>query len=232
MQKFLSIPVTDQQNQLVAVSNVVLVEQLSTTAVTISYDGGQVVTLTHTALGAGVETMRDAIQDAIEDALQTRWTQPVYRVDGVSGRVNLPAAVSGIASAFDAASFSDQTFLSLTADYTLTKEESGATIFLDATGEDVTLPASTSAWEFKFVCTDAVATTPWQILSAEGDNINGSIVVNGAAVVAADEDQINFVESAALAGDYIVVTSHPGGAGVQVTGIGQATGAITATDPS
>jgi hypothetical protein len=90
MEKFLSIPVTSEQNQLVSANNVILVEQASTTTVTIAYAGGKVVTLTHATAGAGVETERDAIQAAIVAALQTPWYAVSYQVS------NLPFAVSGI----------------------------------------------------------------------------------------------------------------------------------------
>lgn len=93
MEKFLSIPVTDEQNQLVSATGVVLVEQASTTTVTIAYKEGTVVTLTHATAGAGDETERDAIQDAIVNALATNWKKVTYEVTG------LPYAVSGIAAA-------------------------------------------------------------------------------------------------------------------------------------
>ncbi len=93
MQKFLNIPVTNEQNQLVAVSGIVLIEQASTTTVVITYDGGKATTITHATAGAGDETQRDAIQDAVVAALTTSWTNPAYNVE------NLPYAVSGIAVA-------------------------------------------------------------------------------------------------------------------------------------
>ena len=91
MQKFLNIPVTNEQNQLVAVSGILLIEQASTTTVVITYDGGKATTITHATAGAGDETQRDAIQDAVVAALTTSWTNPAYNVE------NLPYAVSGIA---------------------------------------------------------------------------------------------------------------------------------------
>ena len=93
MEKFLSIPVTNEQNQLVSATGIVLIEQASTTTVTISYSGGQVVTLTHATAGAGVEAERDAIQNAVIAALQTPWYKVAFQVSG------LPFAVSGIAVA-------------------------------------------------------------------------------------------------------------------------------------
>ena len=91
MQKFLNIPVTNEQSQLVAISDIVLIEQASTTTVTITYGAGKVTTITHATAGAGDETQRDAIQDAVVAALTTSWTNPSYNVE------NLPYAVSGIA---------------------------------------------------------------------------------------------------------------------------------------
>jgi len=75
MEKFLKIPVTNEQKQLLSILDVKLVEQASTSTVTLAYGSGKVATITYTdALGAGVETYRDEVQDAIVDALATGWT--------------------------------------------------------------------------------------------------------------------------------------------------------------
>lgn len=80
MEKFLSIPVTGQANQLVSANNVILVEAGadSATAVTtsITYAGGKVVTIIHAAQVAF--DMRTAIQKAIVEARMTPWTKVVY----------------------------------------------------------------------------------------------------------------------------------------------------------
>tara|TARA_R100000781_G_scaffold113591_1_gene82385 strand:- start:253 stop:573 length:321 start_codon:yes stop_codon:yes gene_type:complete len=99
MEKFLRIPVTNEQTQLVPATDVLLVAQATTTTVTILYKGGVQLTLTHATAGAGVETERDAIQDAIEAVLKQPWNDPIYVV-GRSGYIELPFAVSGIAAAF------------------------------------------------------------------------------------------------------------------------------------
>jgi hypothetical protein len=97
MEKFLKIPVTNEQYQLVSATGIVIIEQASTTTVTIAYKGGStgtdVVTITHATAGAGDETMRDAIQDAVVASLQTPWYSVAFEV------ANLPYAVSGIAVA-------------------------------------------------------------------------------------------------------------------------------------
>ena len=93
MEKFLSIPVTNEQNQLLSATGIVLIVQASTTTVTVHYKsstGTDVVTITHATAPAGSEAMRDAIQDAVVAALGTSWTYVAYEVN------NLPFAVSGI----------------------------------------------------------------------------------------------------------------------------------------
>jgi hypothetical protein len=96
MEKFLSIPVTNEQRQLLSATGIVLIVQASTTTVTVHYKsstGTDVVTITHAAASAGSEVMRDAIQNAVVSALSTSWTYVAFEVE------NLPLAVSGIAIA-------------------------------------------------------------------------------------------------------------------------------------
>jgi hypothetical protein len=91
MDKFLSIPVTGQANQLVSASNVVLVEggsdSATATTTVITYAGGKFVTLTHAAQVA--YSMRTAIQNAIVAANQQAWYNVVLAV-------TVPQAVSDI----------------------------------------------------------------------------------------------------------------------------------------
>lgn len=96
MEKFLRIPVTGEQTQIVSATGIVLIEQDSATTVGIHYKSStatDVVTITHASAGSGNEAMRDAIQDAVIAALGTPWTKPAFTVSG------LPYAVSGIAIA-------------------------------------------------------------------------------------------------------------------------------------
>jgi hypothetical protein len=119
---------------------------------------------------------------------------------------------------------------------TLTAGDSGKTFILDAAaGAIVTLPALAPGLNFKFVVGLAFATTPWVIDSAEGDNISGFIADMGstpAVVVAAAEDQINFVESAETVGDWVEFIADSGNSQWLVSGACAANGGITATDPS
>ena len=114
---------------------------------------------------------------------------------------------------------------------TLTSADSGKLYELAASaGVTVTLPAVESGLNFRFVVANAFDTSNYIIDSAEGDNIDGILVVNGASVAASGEDQINFVASAESVGDFIDIWSD--GNKWYVWGIGNASGSITATDPS
>lgn len=119
----------------------------------------------------------------------------------------------------------------VTANLTLTAADNGKTFYLRAAaGKTIVLPAVSAGLYFRFVVALAFATDNWIIDSAEGDNIDGSIEVAGAVVVAGAEDQINFVASAEALGDYVELESD----GVQwfVHGMAALSGGITATDPS
>lgn len=95
MQKYLSVTATGEQTQLVPCSQVLLVEQASTTTVTVTYASGSigtdVITITHAALGAGIETMRDWFQNNMVAAMQTHWTQVSFTP------TTAPAEITGIA---------------------------------------------------------------------------------------------------------------------------------------
>jgi|TARA_R100001510_G_scaffold51168_1_gene50765 hypothetical protein len=120
---------------------------------------------------------------------------------------------------------------SVSAAVTLTAADSGKWYELAASaGVVVTLPAVESGLNFRFVVANAFDTSNYVIDSAEGDNIDGILVVNGASVAASGEDQINFVASAESVGDFVDMWSD--GNKWYVWGIGNSAGSITATDPS
>jgi len=99
MQKFLSIPVTSEQKQLVSCNDIKLIEvgdgsgSNPTTTTTLFYGGGKKVTLTHGPVASGSEEMRDAIQDGVVQVLKQQWTEVILQMD------SLPKAVSAIAIA-------------------------------------------------------------------------------------------------------------------------------------
>jgi len=115
--------------------------------------------------------------------------------------------------------------------------ETGKTFYLDlassTAGSVITLPASSTAENvvYRYVVADDTATTTNIIIdSSFGDNIYGSFVVDGAAVPCDAEDQVNFVTTNIIDGDFIEIRSN--GTKWFVYGIGEAAGSITCTDPS
>ena len=62
MEKFLNIPVTNEQKQIVSILDVKLVEQATTSSVTLAYGSGKVVTINHAATASGSEAMRQGGQ--------------------------------------------------------------------------------------------------------------------------------------------------------------------------
>jgi folate-dependent phosphoribosylglycinamide formyltransferase PurN len=91
MEKFISVPVTGQPNQLISVTGVILVSSSSATSTTtriIYQSNGREMTITHAAQVA--YDMRTAIQNAIAAALQTSWTNVVYVA-------SFPRAISSVA---------------------------------------------------------------------------------------------------------------------------------------
>ncbi len=97
MQKYLSIPVTTEGNQLIPVTDVKLIEPdggTPLTATDIMYGSGKVITLTHATVGAASATnsatqFRNWLQREMTMALQSSWTEvakeaiPAYAVSAV-----------------------------------------------------------------------------------------------------------------------------------------------------
>jgi len=118
----------------------------------------------------------------------------------------------------------------LAAANTLTAAESGKTTYIGTTGATYTLPAAQAGLVYRFVVSSAF-TTNAVIDSAEGDNIEGALIVAGAVVDCAAEDQINFVADGENLGDFVEVRSD--GTSWLISASGGLTAAkITCTDPA
>lgn len=140
-----------------------------------------------------------------------------------SGPVNSTAGFQEGATAYETVS----------AAKTLTAADNGKTFIMDAAaGKTITLPALAGGLKFRFVVGAVFDTTNWIVASAEGDNITGNLIVNGGAIPAAAEDQINFALGAETIGDFIEVFCDFGNSQWIVWGIGNETVSITATDPA
>lgn len=116
---------------------------------------------------------------------------------------------------------------------TVKASESGTTFILDAAeGAAITLPALASGLTYKFVVGAAFATSDWVISSSEGDNITGNLIVNGAAVPAAAEDNITFELAAESVGDWVQFVADASNSQWIVTGIANSASSLTANDPA
>ncbi len=82
---------TVSNGQLVSGSGVLLIEQASTSTVTITYDAAaaaaDVVTLTHTPVASGSEAVRDLIEDAIVKGYSSSWTDVSHDVSVLPNKV-------------------------------------------------------------------------------------------------------------------------------------------------
>ena len=117
----------------------------------------------------------------------------------------------------------------LSADTTLTGDDSGNIFMLDAVGEAITLPAPFLGAEYEFLCSTTTATTNWTI-TATDTIIYGSAEVAGAIVAASAEDTITLVIAKFLPGDNIKLVSD--GTKWYVSGSVVTTVGVTFTDES
>lgn len=120
-----------------------------------------------------------------------------------------------------------------TATTTLEVSQSGSTVLVSGGGGNVfTLPAVTNTGaNFRFQVSGAIASGNAIIDSAEGDNIEGSLIVAGAVVGCDAVDQINFITDGENIGDYVELLSD--GTQWLLVDSGVLTSAkMTCTDPS
>ena len=121
---------------------------------------------------------------------------------------------------------------SVTATTTLTSASDNYQLLpVSANATTITLPAATDGLRFEFLVTGALTGGFMVIDSAEGDNINGILMVNDADVACVDEDQINIITDGEVVGDRVEIISDGTGWYI-LDSDGDASGKITCTDPS
>ena len=114
---------------------------------------------------------------------------------------------------------------------TLTAAESGKTTFISTTGATYTLPPVTTAGLVYRFSVSAAFSTNAVVASAEGDNIEGAIIVAGAVVTCDAVDQINFVADGENLGDFVELESD--GTSWHIGASGALTSEkMTCTDPA
>lgn len=116
----------------------------------------------------------------------------------------------------------------VTAGRTIVEADHGKTFILaDASAGAITLPdVALAGFQCRVLCGFAI-TASTAVTAATASTITGTLVVNGATVLAETEDAINFILNLAEVGDY--VDFHSNGSAWIVNGIGGAAGSITAT---
>jgi hypothetical protein len=118
-----------------------------------------------------------------------------------------------------------------TSTVTLYSEDSGTNYLLKATGTIIVLPAVEAGLQFKFTINGASANANFEIRSAEGYNIEGTLIVAGAVVDCDAEDQINFVTDGENLGDYVELYSDGSQWLIGDSGVLTAS-KLTCTDPA
>jgi hypothetical protein len=114
---------------------------------------------------------------------------------------------------------------------TLTAADSGSVIVLTAVADMIlTLPPPAAGLEYEFYSAGpAVTTSHYVVTDAAAAIIEGSVMVAGVVVPAANEKRINFIAAAVLPGDRAKVFSD--GTSWFVSGDAAASGGITVTAP-
>lgn len=117
----------------------------------------------------------------------------------------------------------------ITAGKTLTGNDNGKTFILsDASSGNITLPAVATnvGFRIKVICGFAI-TAASAVISAEGDNIEGAMMVASTVVTVAAADQLNFIQTAENIGDWVTVIGD--GTYWYADGRALTTGGLTAT---
>ena len=94
----------------------------------------------------------------------------------------------------------------LTADTTLTAADAGD-ILLDAVGEAITLPAPTAGLRYRFLITEAPATSDW-VITATDALVDGSVTEAGLVQLQAGETTLTIANANALKGDWLELYSN------------------------
>lgn len=115
---------------------------------------------------------------------------------------------------------------------TLLADDSGTTYYLSASGSNIVLPAvAYDGLNFRFVVGGALDTTNVNIMTAEGDNLDGTLIVAGAVIDCDGEDMVSIVVDGENVGDYVEVRSNGTKWFIGDSGA-LASGKMTCTDPS
>lgn len=145
------------------------------------------------------------------------------------------ASISGDLTITGNSTFGDQINVTpgtITATTTLTSASESVQLFGNSASMiTVTLPAAATGTVFRFQVAGALTGANVLIDSAEGDNIDGTLIVAGAVVDCRGEDQINIVTDGEAIGDYVELYGIDGAWLIVDSGVLTAA-KMTCTDPS
>lgn len=129
-----------------------------------------------------------------------RLGDPATVITATAAEINAAADISNISSKVE----------QVTAGRVLTLADHGMTFVLgDAAPGNITLPAmvGSTGFKVKVICGFAI-TSDAAVISPEGDNIEGSMLVAGAIVDIDAADQLNFINTADNIGDFVELESN------------------------
>lgn len=126
----------------------------------------------------------------------------VGAVSGTSGSFSSDVAIAGGLSY-------DEEVTAITATTTLSGTQSGQTFYIGNGTPVITLPAvaSSSGVVYRFVISEAISSNA-TITSAEGDNLEGALIVAGAVVTCDAGDVLTFVADGENLGDFVEIRSN------------------------
>lgn len=158
-----------------------------------------------TSLGGLVHTL----SEDFTAGLRVRGTEVISSARAITGAAitgsSLTITGTSLLGSATAGAYSYAPVVAPAADATLTVSQTNAIVKMNTAGEDITLPAvaSSNGVRYRFVVTAAVATTNMTINSAEGDNIEGTLIVAGAVVDCDANDLITYVIDGENIGDFV-----------------------------
>jgi len=170
-----------------------------------------------------------AVSMSVDEMLQIQGVQEVSNVGEVSLGGTYAPMIVGLRNVTKTIAPT-----SIYATTTLQTKQSGTTFILSASGTSIILPAVSASEGVNFKFTVGAATLSDGnviVTSAEGDNIEGTLIVAGAVVDCDAVDQINFVVDGENIGDYVEIYSDGEQWLIGDSGVLTAT-KMTCTDPA
>lgn len=172
------------------------------------YNGGITTALPITTSGALTGGAFSATTGSFSSTLSVTGAATLSSTLAVTGNTTLSGDLAVTGSIIGDAKMVAIAPTSEWATSTLVAADSGKTYMLSGKGVTINLPAVTATGTiFTFIIDGAADTADFKVTSAEGDNIEGSVIVAGAVVDCAAADVLTFVVDGENIGDFFTVVS-------------------------